>query len=58
MPAAAPTAAASLAPGEHVAGIASAGPDVAVWVTGPAGDRVLLVDPASGRMSVMLQESK
>jgi len=49
---------AGLAPGEHVAGIASAGPDVAIWVSGPAGDRVLLLDPATGRASVLLQGSK
>ena len=47
-------AGAGLAPGEHIAGIAGAGGDVAVWVNGPAGDRLLLVDPASGRVSVVL----
>ncbi len=44
----------ALAPGEHIAGIAGAGGDVAVWVNGPGGDRLLLVDPASGRVSVAL----
>ncbi len=43
-----------LAPGEHIAGIAAAGPDVAVWVNGPAGDRVLVVNPATGQASVAL----
>jgi len=47
-------AGAGLAPGEHIAGIAGAWGDVAVWVNGPAGDRLLLVDPASGRVSVVL----
>src|SRR5579871_2931270 len=47
---AAPTAAmAQLQPGEHISGIAGAGAAVAVWVSGPAGDRLLLLDPASGQ---------
>ncbi len=58
MPAAAlvpgPAARAALAPGEHIAGIASAGGDVAVWVSGPGGDRVLLLDPTTGQLSVAL----
>ena len=49
--------AAALAPGEHIAGIAGAGPDVAVWVSGPKGDRVLLLDPASGAVRVGLQSA-
>lgn len=44
----------SLAPGEHIAGIAGAGPDVAVWVSGPAGERLLLLDPVSGQVHVGL----
>ena len=42
---------AGLAPGEQIQGIASAGPDVAVWVSGPKGERVLLLDPASGTLA-------
>jgi hypothetical protein len=45
---------AALAKGERIEGIAGAGGDVAVWVNGPAGDRVLLLDPATGRVSVGL----
>lgn len=55
VPIAAVPAAAALAPGEHIAGIAGAGPDVAVWVSGPKGDRVLLLDPANGTARVGLQ---
>ena len=44
-----------LAPGEHIAGIAAAGGRIAVWVRGPQGDRLLLIDPASGRGSVILR---
>jgi len=59
MPVAAQTeAAAGLAPGERVAGIASAGGDLAVWVTGPKGDRVVLFDPASGRETILLEGGK
>jgi hypothetical protein len=43
-----------LAPGEHIAGIAAAGGRIAVWVSGLQGDRLLLIDPASGRSSVVL----
>jgi hypothetical protein len=44
----------SLQPGEHIAGIAAAGGDVAVWATGPAGDRVLLINPQTGGVTVAL----
>ncbi|HTJ90680.1 MAG TPA: DUF6476 family protein [Acidocella sp.] len=44
----------SLAPGEHIAGIAAAGGRIAVWVSGPQGDRLLLIDPLNGRSSVVL----
>src|ERR1700761_6223029 len=43
-----------LAPGEHIAGIAAAGERIAVWVSGPQGDRLLLVDPQSGQSRVVL----
>jgi hypothetical protein len=43
-----------LAPGDKIAGIAGAGGDVAVWVNGPAGDRLLLIDPVSGQTRVVL----
>jgi hypothetical protein len=46
--------AARLATGEHISGIAAAGAYVAVWVSGPDGDRLLLVDPATGQTSVAL----
>jgi hypothetical protein len=46
-----------LAPGEHIAGIAGAGPDVAVWVSGPGGDRLLLFNPASGQITVGLRSA-
>jgi hypothetical protein len=37
--------------GSRVGGIAPAGGALAVWVVRPDGDRVVLVDPASGRQT-------
>jgi streptogramin lyase len=54
MTAAAPLVAAALPAGTHVAGIAAAGDEVAIWVTGAGGDRVFLLDPRSGRVTVAL----
>ena len=51
-------ASATLAPGEHIAGIAAAGPDLAIWVSGPGGDRLLLLDPASGALRTALGPAK
>ncbi len=39
--------------GAHVSGIAAAGEDLAVWVTGPAGDQIWLVDPRTGARLAM-----
>jgi hypothetical protein len=38
----------TLAPGEHIAGIAAVGQDLAVWIDAPNGGRVELIDPATG----------
>lgn len=48
-PGAAAKAALALAPGEHIAGIAAAGGELAVWINGPGGDRLLLLNPATGQ---------
>ena len=37
-------------PGSRIAGVASAEGRIAVWVERPDGGRVLLVDPARGRV--------
>jgi hypothetical protein len=47
-----------LAPGEHIVGIAGAGGDVAVWVSGPQGERVLLLNLASGGLRVAVQSAQ
>ena len=44
-----------LAAGERIQGIAAAGPDIAVWVSGPHGERVLLLNPVDGAVRVGLQ---
>ena len=36
--------------GTHIRGLAGAGDRVAIWVEGPQGERVLLLDPRSGRV--------
>ena len=54
----APGAPVMLAPGEHIAGIAGAGGDVALWVSGPEGERVLLLDAASGQARVVVQSAQ
>jgi hypothetical protein len=38
--------------GERIGGIAAAGGELAIWVSGPAGDRVLLLDPGTGKLTV------
>ena len=56
VPAALPPAAmaAQLAPGEHISGIASAGAQLAVWISGPKGDRLLLLNPVTGQARAVL----
>ncbi len=44
----------SLPAGSHISGITAAGPDVAVWVSGPAGDQLWLVNPQTGARYVAL----
>ena len=49
-----PTGNAALPAGSHISGIAPAGPDVAVWVSGPGGDQLWLVNPETGAHTVAL----
>jgi hypothetical protein len=48
-------AGAAPAGGERIAGIAGAGGYVAVWETGPDGDRILTIDPATGAVKTVMQ---
>ncbi len=43
--------------GAHIAGIAGAGGSLAVWITGPAGDQLLLVNPANRQVSTVIAPS-
>ncbi len=55
---AAPSMSAAPAPaaaGERIMGMAGAGGFIAVWETGPDGDRVLTIDPANGAVKTVLQ---
>jgi hypothetical protein len=47
-------AGAALAKGEHISAIAAAGPDLAIWVSGPAGDRIMVLDPVTGAVTQAL----
>ncbi|HQT39760.1 MAG TPA: hypothetical protein PK231_10070 [Acidocella sp.] len=48
----------TLAAGEHVAGIAGAGGMLAIWVSGAAGDRVMLLNPQTGALNTVLVPAK
>ena len=48
----------SLAAGEHISGIAGAGGMLAIWVSGVAGDKVLLLNPQTGALSTALAPAK
>jgi hypothetical protein len=54
-----PGAVAALLPGgSHIAGLAGAGGAFAVWVSGADGDKVFLIDPRTGRLSLALSAAK
>lgn len=44
--------------GARIAGIANAGDAVAVWVTSPAGDELLLLNPATGQVRTVIAPSR
>jgi hypothetical protein len=52
---AAPSMSGAPAAGERIAWIAGAGGYVAVWETGPDGDRIVTIDPATGVVKTVLQ---
>lgn len=43
-----------LAPGEHIAAISGVGTEVAVLVTSPQGEKLLILNPASGVVQTVL----
>jgi hypothetical protein len=53
-----PTGALVLPAGSRVSGIAATGEELAVWVTGPDGDQIWLVDPRTGARFVAMTAAK
>jgi hypothetical protein len=53
-----PAIANRLPEGDYIKSIAAAGADVAIWVAGPEGDRILLYNPVSGRITVALSAAQ
>lgn len=43
-----------LAPGLQIEGMTSVGHDLALWIRGPVGDKVLLVDPRTGQTQTIV----
>lgn len=56
--AAQPVIANRLPAGDYIKAIAAAGANVAIWVGGPDGDRVLLVNPATGGITVAISAAQ
>ena len=53
-----PAIANRLPAGDFIKSIATAGADLAIWVGGPDGDKVLLVNPATGSITVAISASQ
>jgi len=51
-----PTLTNRLPAGDAIKSIAAAGADLAIWVTGPAGDQILLLDPATGQLTLAVSK--
>ncbi len=56
--AALPAMAGRLPAGDYIKSIAAAGADLAIWVGGADGDKVLLVNPATGNITVAISASQ
>jgi hypothetical protein len=56
--AALPAMANRLPAGDYIKSIAAAGADLAIWVGGTDGDRVLLVNPVTGGITVAISASQ
>jgi hypothetical protein len=53
-----PALANRLPAGDYIKAIAAAGADLAIWIGGPDGDKVLLVNPATGGITVGLSAAQ
>ncbi len=52
-----PAIAHRLPAGDAIKAIAAAGADLAIWVGGPEGDKLLLLNPATGGITVVITAS-
>lgn len=55
-PATLPTLTNRLPAGDSIKSIAAAGASLAIWVTGPDGDQILLLNPATGQLSLAVSK--
>jgi hypothetical protein len=55
-PTALPTMTNRLPAGDSIKSIAAAGADLAIWVTGPAGDQILLLNPTTGQVTIAVSK--
>jgi hypothetical protein len=53
-----PAIANRLPAGDYIKAIAAAGADLAIWVGGPEGDKVLLVNPVTGSITVAISATQ
>ncbi len=51
-----PSLANRLPAGDTIKSIAGAGADLAIWVSGPDGDQILLLNPATGQLTVAVSK--
>ena len=51
-----PTLTNRLPAGDTIKSMAAAGPDLALWVTGPDGDQILLLNPATGQLTIAVSK--
>ncbi len=51
-----PTLANRLPAGDTIKSIAGAGADLAIWVSGPDGEQILLLNPITGQLTVAVSK--
>jgi hypothetical protein len=56
--ASAPAIANRLPPGDSIRSIAAAGQALAIWITTPTGDQILLLNPASGSLTLAIATAR
>jgi hypothetical protein len=51
-----PTLTNRLPAGDTIKSIAGAGTDLAIWVSGPDGDQILLLNPTTGQLTIAVSK--